>query len=712
MKKLILFFIIVQCTFSQGVTLKELNNLKKSNLLTIDEYNIMITELKKTLNPTKKIYTLYINNNIYDKMFDSIEYKEKVYINVNKFLELLNIKYSIKDNHLIYYLNYSYSNGKKYSINLKNKENVLIKNNNIYIQEKTFEKMFCRSLSIKRDIININISFLTTEELNKRLNILEKRNRTKEIYSYRNKNDLINLGTIEPIFYKNLSNSEWSGNLKYYSDLLYGSLETNYNIKNKNFDKISLNYDSILENHEVKFYKERNFIGDNYGFSIEKNDGYISKGNTTYIKENVPLGSRVELFFLGKLIQVQSENNGKVYFYGPLIKRGYIYSLKVHTSSGGVYTKIINIVDDYNLQQKNQYDYNFKFEKNIESQEKYENGEFYYGLNDHLTLGIKNKYYQNNHYIGENLIYGNNFSNSSYIINFENLQNTSNKKEYLRKIEGKFNYKSFENKFDFEKNNSSLSYINNLREFETRYYITPEHNSYIGLVSQKKNNKNYFSPKYNINIPVKNYFYNISGTKSEIENTITTSYKNCFLSLNGSYNKDDKNFKTSFDIMSIYSHPFDYDFEVSYSKQKKELFTFKFTLNYNNWLKFKTYFNNNTNKYNSSIRIDKYIDLKNLSAQNLNSVKVIPFLDENKNGKKDKNEKFFNNVFVEMNGEKHIILNDKPIYFNNIGMNMKYIMNITIRSYGYKVKHSKMNIFKNSNQVMTVYIPVEEILNQ
>ncbi|MGX6592799.1 hypothetical protein [Cetobacterium ceti] len=160
--------------------------------------------------------------------------------------------------------------------------------------------------------------------------------------------------------------------------------------------------------------------------------------------------------------------------------------------------------------------------------------------------------------------------------------------------------------------------------------------------------------------------------------------------------------------MSIYNKPFDYDFTISYSKKQKELFTFKFTLNYDDWFKFKTYFNNNTNNYNSSIRIDRYIDLKNLSGQNLNSIKVIPFLDKNKNGKKDKDEEFFNNVSVNLNGDKQIILNNKPGYFSNIGMNMKYVMNIVVRTYGYKVKHSEMNIIKTTNQILTVYIPVEE----
>ncbi|MGX6592798.1 hypothetical protein [Cetobacterium ceti] len=401
MKKLILFLMIAQWTISQGITLQELNTLKKEKLLTNDEYNIMIAEMKRASNPTKKIYMLYINDNIYDREFPTIEYKNKVYIDVNKFLELLNIKYSIKNNNLNYYLNYSSSDGENYSINLNDKENILIKDNNIYMKDDLFNKRFCYSLNIKKDIIKVRINFLTTKELNECLNILEKRNKQKEFYTYRNRHELINLGSIEPIFYKNLSNSYWDGNLKYYSDLLYGNLETNYDVKNKNFDEISLKYDYLLEDHEVKLYNDRNYgIGKNYGISIEKNNGYILNGNTTYIKEDVPRGSRVELFFLGKLIQVQSENNGKVYFYGPLIKRGYLYTLKVHTSSGGIYTKIINIVDDYNFQEKNNYDYNLKFEKNTKTQKVYENGDFYYGLTEHLTLGVKNKYYQSNHYAG------------------------------------------------------------------------------------------------------------------------------------------------------------------------------------------------------------------------------------------------------------------------------------------------------------------------
>lgn len=712
MKKKIIFFILilVQWTFAQNMTLKDLNSLKTKNLITPAEYDIMVSELNKSLNPTKKLYTLFINDTLYDNLFPVMEYKNSEYINLSKFLELMEIKYSVKDSTLTYKLNYSLKLENNYSINLNDKDNIIIKDNDIYILENDFASKFCKKFNIKKDTIHIWLNFMSQQKLNECLNILAKRkNNEKKTFLYANRPEFINLGTVRPIVSKDLNNSNWDGDLKYYSDFLFGNLETNYNIKNKKLDDISLKYDYLLDKHEIKFYNKDYYFTKKCGFSIKKSNGYFFNDNNTYIKENVPRGSKVELLYLGKIIEVQSENNGKVYFYGPLIKRGHIYTLKIHTLSGEVYTKVINIADNYNLQKRNEYDYNMRFEKNIKNQKIYENFNFYYGLTDNLTLGIKNRYFKNNKYLGGNIIIGDNLSSTSYVVNFENLKNLNIKNSYSNVIEGKFNYKNIKNKFIFNDNHLDLKNLKRFKELETKYCFSATYDSSIGLAFKENDATKFFTPTYNINIPTQNFFFNISGDKNEIENTITTSYRSCFLTLTNGYNRKEKDFKSTLDITSISIVPFEYDFAISYSKQKKELFTFKFTLNYDSWLKFKSFFDSNSHKYNSSIMLDKYIDLKNLSFQSLNSVKIIPFLDKNKNGIKDKDEEIFNNTCVELNGQKKIILDNKPIYFSNIGMYIEYPMNITVRTYGYKVKHPKMNLVKTTNQIMSVYIPVEKI---
>lgn len=719
MKKIIFFLIFIHAIFSQAITLKELDELKRRQLLDLDTYNFMVAELDRKQTPTLKMYSLFIGDDIRENLFPIIEYKEDVYINIKAFFDSVGITYTIKDEKFIVQLNSSFSTMDKKTIDLKDEENILKKDDDFYIKESLFKKEFCSSLEIKKNTIKASVNFKTKNQMEKYFTVLENKtkenqNKKEKGYTYIEKPKFIDLGVIEPVLYKDLNTSMWRGEIKYNSDFLFGDLETNYDIKTKRLKETSLKYNYLLKDHEIEIYnKDYSAFNKKYGLEIYKDKGYFSRGNYTYIKEDVPQGSKVELIYHNKTIDIQTENNGKVYFYGPLIKRGSSYTLIVHTPSGDIYTKKIKIVDRYNLQDKKKFDYNLQIEKNVVSQEISERGNFYYGLTDNLTLGVKNSNLKEKKYLGGNVIVGDNFGALSYIVNFESLRNTEVKDEYIDTVSGKLNYESLENRFEIKKDHLSLNNIKKYKSFDSRYYLDSNRDFYIGGIfketENRRNKTKYLTPTYGFKIPLKGYNIHFFGDKDEIRNIITTSYKNHFFHLTQKYNKKKDDYKVEFEVSNYSMRLFNYRFGVSYSEKQKECYSFSFNATYDTWLKFRSAFNTNSKKYNSSIEMNKAFDLSSMSSQNPNSIKVIPFLDKNKNGIKDKDEEFFNNVGVKINGKSKIIIDDTPEYFSGISKNQEYIMEITVRSYGYKAKEPKMKILKNTKKIMNVYIPIEEI---
>ena len=141
-----------------------------------------------------------------------------------------------------------------------------------------------------------------------------------------------------------------------------------------------------IENRRVK--KEDNSTSREWGFSFYKDKGYFNLGEKVIIRESVPIGSRVELLYMGTPIEIKDDDNGVVIFDNELIKTDKTYELKIYTNDNQIYTKEIKPTQDYNRQAKNEVKYSLYL-----NEDKYRGGKYrgianaYYGVTNRLTIG-------------------------------------------------------------------------------------------------------------------------------------------------------------------------------------------------------------------------------------------------------------------------------------------------------------------------------------
>ena len=121
--------------------------------------------------------------------------------------------------------------------------------------------------------------------------------------------------------------------------MLYGELTTQYNLKDHRFEDIKLRYDNLYKDHtlEVGNYSVGETSAREWELSFRKDKGYFVTGTKSYvIREDVPIGSRVELIYLGTIIDIQNADNGKVTFTSSEIKEDREYTLKIYDPEGKI----------------------------------------------------------------------------------------------------------------------------------------------------------------------------------------------------------------------------------------------------------------------------------------------------------------------------------------------------------------------------------------
>lgn len=765
------FLILFAITSILAQANQDMEALKK--IMSPEDYAIITNTY--TQKEGKQIYDLMINGELKSKSY-SVWYKnQNMYFSLFNFLEAINfknyhqdlktgditllvgdsleeIKISVKNN----YINYPIEKLKLL------KDDLILDGREIYIKSDIFKSVFLRNLRISQEEqkINMNLNFSTPEEINLRLKLTKNslnEEKLKDEIIYKNKNKLLEAGylrtEVNKIFTRDKNSEDdsfqddWEARLEYQGAFLYGELNAEYDVKEHLLGDVKLTYDDIYNKHTLELSSFR--YGDKgareNGIRFWKDKGYLVTGSKEYIlTEDVPIGSRVELIYLGTVIDIQTAENGQVVFANRNIKEDREYKLRIYTEDGKIYEKIINTTSDYNQQNKGEWEYNFDIREDHASDRYRINAMTYYGLTDSLTAGagyikeprtINNKYEYLDKGRGE-LVFSNSIKGYQYTLRaggekaFNNyvddvtLKSTEDEYKYdlLGQIDfkdlrfkyqqenyGKYYYDKFEKvlsarwkpikplELEWEKvwkeKYRDLSYSEEERKQEGDRYRVEYSKSWKSLLLTAEYQKSTLfdeEDEYSLNL-----YY--TGFR-----TFTTRFEN-------TWNEDGK-YETAFSIFSNGNDLFDYTLEARYSEETKDSLTFRFNLNYNNWFNFESEADKKGNQ-RYKVGIDRITDLRNPKA-NIRSIESSPvevtaFIDMNNNDKFDEGEKIAKNIEIKLAGETKKTDKEGKAIFYGIPNRVLYDLNAEIKRPSLLQTPVPLKVEGKNTATIEAYLPIK-----
>lgn len=769
--KFALFFInIFLYNFLQGAdyTLEELNELKNQNAITVEDYEILKAELNKEISGEGEgLYTLKINGKIISNIYSCIEKEGQLYLNLNQFLKLINLQNyeenekkakiflgdSLKEIELNFDTGKIYDQGQLY----KTEGNWFIKENgDIFLKKDVFTHLFLNFISVEKNNLLIEgyLSFTPPSAINGLLDITENKLKQKEKEKelvYKGERQLFDVGyariKLSENFIKGENEkkfkSDWSGDIEYQGPLLYGEVTTSYDIRNKELNTIKLEYNDIWKEHTFEIENRRADSSREWGIRFYKDKGFYNLGEKVIIKENVPLGSRVELLYMNTPIAIANEENGSVVFDSDMIKTDRTYELKIYTQDGKITVKTIKTTEDYNRQSKNEVKYDFSADERKSEGGKYTlSGNVFYGITDNFTLGTGfsrdtidtkdgTKYAESGNL---ELIYGGVYNGYSYTLktggeksfnSFEDSSEKSLKDRYKYNALGEVSFDKYKiilsqenfGKFYDEKQTNKLEFQYNLtNNFRVNYdykvtekYLTEkEREGKVGFDADWKYKNILFNgeTKFNINDSDDND-YSVSAYYG--------GWQNMTVRLENRWTKSGKNYETT---LSLYNNNFgglfDFSTELKYSKEDKESLTFKMSFDIDNWFTFDSMADKNGRR-EVSVGIDKVIDLKNpmvnLDNIDVSRVNVTTFVDENNNDIYDEGESLIDGVEVNIGQQKVVTDKNGRGIFYGVSNGLLYDLKPTIKKPSYTLGDNKIKVLSTYSSTVEAYIPIKPMIN-
>lgn len=766
LKYMSLYFLFNILIFGENIDKAQLDHLKSIGVISQEDYDILLGDSK--IKSGTSMYDLVINGENKSKTFEIIQEGNKLFIPLKAFFENIDFTNYKNNNEEITIL--LGDNLKKIIINLKEKfilidgkdekikltkENFIEKNGEIYLEENLFKELFLSYIRIDNDLykMNMTLSFSSPEDIAIRLgrtkDILRNKKLSNELY-YTNNAKLFELGylkvQLDQIYRKTKDHpkykSDWDGNLEYQGAILYGQLTSSYNMKEDLIGDTYLRYDNIWEKHtlEVGTYGSGYGKSREWGLSFKKDKGYILGSDKTYIiKENVPIGSRVELLYMGIPIAVQDSKNGIVEFENSEIKGDRDYILKIYEPSGKIIEKVINTTSDYNQQNKGQMEYDINLREDESSSKFKSYSNIYYGLTNNLTLGLgyrrepqmindDYKYIDTGRLEG---VYSNYINSLPYtlvlggdkVFNdiYDNSNNRNINKKYSYDILGQIDIKNIRLKVK-EKKSGAYYDEKNRQEYSVKYTLLRAldlHYDYERVEDHlnKHTSNSRFTANYSKTIKDLLVSTEYSTSRRDKDSYGVNFYYNGFRAFTtrweNKWDNDGKDYTTSFSIFNGGNTNLNYTLEASYSEKNKDMFTFRFSMDYENFLNF-DFFGDKGGTREFKFGLNRIVDLKNplekIDSMDSSRVKVKTFIDLNNNNKFDKGEKPVNNVLVNIGKDKVVTDRNGEGIFYGVPNHITYDLKPTIRKPSFLLGNNKIVIEGRNTSTLTAYIPVKPMI--
>ncbi|MCQ8212744.1 hypothetical protein NON08_09460 [Cetobacterium somerae] len=746
--------ILFTTSYSTDYSLEDLDAFKAQDLISEEEYEILKAELQgATLINDEMIYSVIVNGRVRGTHLKLLKKDGYDYIPLIEFLEIIRFKnYDFEKNKISMKVGKDLDNidinWTQHTATLSNpnrkiqfKESEVFKDGNeIYIEIGLFKEIFTESLEIdpKKLLIKTYLTFSTPFEIDTSLenrldNELTKENKNDIVYT--NKNRFFDIGYMRFNVQGELSKNKgenfqtgWTGDLEYQGNLLFGEFTTSYDIKEKTLGDTYLYYPEIYKNHSLEF-GSYGAVERELGLSLKKEKGYFYVGKDIVIRENVPIGSRVELLYLGFPIAVQYAENGIVEFQNSEIKNDREYTLRVHEPNGKIYTIDINTAVDFRQQNRGEIEYDFKIREDHNSKKYASEGNIYYGLTENLTLGTgyirsidtSNDRTQYIDLFNAEAVYSNYVFRMPYTLVLGGERGKEKRtKEYLEAQIQIYDFKvrtehqNFGLYYDLETARSYTIEYNpgNGYSIDTNYYINDYYND--------KTERN-----YDVGVSVyKNLMRDLlvtgeysTGNNNGDEYSINLYYTGLHYvntRLNNRWSENGKDFESVLTLMNKNLwDTLDFSIEFSYSNRDESRFTFRFDLNYDNWLSAGMFAGKN-GAQNYKLGVDKVVDLKNVTrnieSMNSSRVKVIAFVDENSNNIYDSGEKLVDNVEIKIGSQKEVTAENGQAYFFGVPNGILYDLNPKIRKPSYSLGNNKIAVRGTNTGTIEAFIPLKAMM--
>ncbi|WP_426711477.1 hypothetical protein [Cetobacterium sp. SF1] len=730
-KKLLYVLAILCCSIGYGETEKPL--YFSDDMVYIEDSGI---------EERKGIYTLNVKGTPVNFAYEVIKENGKYYFPVISFFQSIGMKNYKKDGNIIRF--FLGNDLKEYKIDPSKdpKTDYILEDEDIYLIEEKFKENFAQRLSVESSKLAIEMlpSFSTPEDIQFMLNAttdrLKKESETP-VLTYKTERELIDLGNLRVNLEGSIINgksdskkNDWNGFLEYSSPFLYGTLLTEYDLKEHEFGDTTLRYDDIYQgNYDLEF----GIYGSNRekGMSFKKDRGYYEEGKNYVITEKVPLGSRVELLFGGIPIDIAYEENGEVTFMNNLIKSGRTYHLKIYAPDGVITEREIKITEDYNQQNKGEFGYDIAIREDKEAKSVNSDINVFYGATNHLTLGvgynqshelIDDKFYTHRDVKGQ-VIYSNFLFNNSYTLKLEGEKSVSEEdrfdKKYSHSILLDADIIQNLNLKVEQKNNGAYYEEKNEQYLELQYDITDNitlNYDYEKINLYDEGSKTDYSYGIQVDQSWQSLLVSLQATNNREEvkeytaDIYYTGFKHVITKLSNRID-DDGYYEGAFKVMNkSWNDTLEYSFETTYSSKKKDIYTLDFKLKLDNWFEIGTYLEKN-GENKGYVGIDKVIDLKNPMAkvEDLDSsrLEVISFIDCNNNNKFDEGEKVTGNVEVTL-GEETLTTDENGIVnFYGIPSNGEYDLEINSLRPTLNGKKTKIKVRGTGTGTIKAYVPVK-----
>lgn len=371
LKKILAYFLISITAFSAEYTLEELDKLKDLNFISQEEYEVFKNELLGT-SEGDTLYSLKVNNLKVSNVYPVLQKDGKTFFSVVSLFNSIGFtNYSILNRVLTFQLGVEL---REIIINSNNNTikgvgslnslqgNLIVENNDFYLESGVFKEIFLKNYNVdsKDYKIAMDLSFETPEEIKMYLRnvqdgAINSQNAGEIMFgSKRSLFDLGNVGiNIEGYTEKYSDNKEfdtdWIGTTEYQGGFLYGEFTANYDFRNNELNETSLYYPDIWKKHSFEIRNSRSGEDSRqWEMTFRKERGFFRIGKNFVIRENVPIGSKVELLYLGFPIDVKEAENGTVEFDNSEIQEDRQYILRIYTPDGKIYNIEINTTSDYN----------------------------------------------------------------------------------------------------------------------------------------------------------------------------------------------------------------------------------------------------------------------------------------------------------------------------------------------------------------------------
>jgi hypothetical protein len=745
----LLFFLSIFSTNAENVEeeLRQLAELKEIGAISDEEYQFLYSSLTDE-EEENGLYTLVINKKKLNGYYKTISSEGKIFFPFFAFFNSLGHTYMHKTEDRIHI--FLENDQDMVDINLlaneivdRNKNTIgivagsdyLQEDEDIFLESSLFEKLFLEKLDLDENTLEIQMipSFTTNiEQIRSHEIELEKFNDKKEIeeITYTNKRKFFELGYLRTDleWINEPSNSpNWNGELEYQGAFLFGKVTTGYDIRNQEWNDTSLRYIDIWNKHSLEFWR---YNSKEKGFSFRKNKGYYWDGKRYIIREEVPIGSTVELIYMGAVVDIKHADNAEVIFDNSEIRENTTYTLKIYTPQGEILLRSIQTLKNFNQQKKNEIEYNIDIRERRINNKYNATIETFYGLTEFLTLGFDymrspeltsdNKW----KYLEESqleLIYSNKLKDYPYVLSFGygkafTLYPDKTSYDLLAEIDIRdwsfsTELEKFGHYYDskFTKNFEITYNPNNFYSIGYEFFQQENYENKIVSENRLKLSLNYsykhFLTTLNLNTSTLN-------KKNEFDlNFYYNGFESFSIIFNNSWEDLSKNYEAKLLIASKqYYGPFDFNFELHYSETNKERIAFKFEVKFDDWFKITTS-GNKKGDISIGLGIDKTTDLRDIrrSIESLDTsrVKVITFIDKNGNSLPDEDEERVEDVTIKLGSQTLTTDKNGEVYFYGVPNNIRYKIDVEPIKPTQTIGKVKYSVLGKDNSTIEALIPIK-----